>query len=71
MLDYQRRRIGDLSVVTRQDAEATTKATERKTQGHYQNDEPDGEMEQTGSVSLSRFVSRVEREPCNVSPYAT
>ena len=54
MLDYQRRRIGDLSVVTRQDAEATTKATERKTQGHYQNDESDGEMERTGSLSLSQ-----------------
>ena len=39
---------------TRQDAEATTKATERKTQGHYQNDESDGEMERTGSLSLSQ-----------------
>ena len=38
---------------TREDAEATTKATERKTQGHYQNDESDGEMERTGSLSLS------------------
>ena len=28
-----------------------TKATERKTQGHYRNDEPDGKMERTGSLS--------------------
>ena len=38
---------------SREDAEATTKATERKTQGHYRNDEPDGEMEPTGFLSLS------------------
>ena len=56
--------------VTRQDAEAMTKATERKTQGHYRNDEPDGEMEQTGSLSLSSAseltTMREENRPMDV-----
>ena len=45
--------MGTPRVWNREDAEATTKATERKTQGHYRNDEPDGEMEPTGFLSLS------------------
>ena len=47
-----------------------TKATERKTQGHYRNDEPDGEMEQTGSLSLSSAseltAMREENRPMDV-----